>query len=49
MTTSGLVPLVFQAVSEAEMLERARAFEAVMRRRRTVRDFSPRPVPRAVI
>ncbi|HZD26193.1 MAG TPA: nitroreductase family protein [Alphaproteobacteria bacterium] len=32
-----------------EMLARARAFEAEMRRRRTVREFSDRPVERAVI
>jgi len=34
---------------EAEMAERARAFHADLSRRRTVRDFSSRPVPRAVI
>jgi nitroreductase len=33
----------------AEMLERARRFADQMWRRRTVRDFSPRPVPRALI
>jgi nitroreductase len=32
-----------------ELLARAAAFEEEMRRRRTVRDFSDRPVPRAVI
>lgn len=31
------------------MLERAQRFEALMRRRRTVRDFSPEPVRREVI
>ena len=32
-----------------EMIERANGLLADMRRRRTVRDFDPRPVPRAVI
>ncbi len=32
-----------------EMARRAQAFLATMRRRRTVRDFSPRPVPREII
>lgn len=32
-----------------EMKERARAFYALMRKRRTVRDFSARPVPREII
>jgi len=45
----------FQPLSEyveypaAEMSRRARDFLAEMRRRRTVRDFSDRPVPRQVI
>jgi nitroreductase len=34
---------------EADMAERARAFHADLSRRRTVRDFSSRPVPREVI
>jgi iodotyrosine deiodinase len=34
---------------DAELLRRAVAFHDRLRRRRTVRDFSPRPVPRAVI
>lgn len=33
----------------AEMIERARAFHAELARRRTVRDFDVRPVPREVI
>ena len=32
-----------------EMRARARAFREEVRRRRTVRDFSPRPVPREII
>ena len=35
--------------SDAEMEARAEAFRAHMARRHSVRDFSPRPVPRAVI
>jgi iodotyrosine deiodinase len=35
--------------SDAELLERARAFAADMRRRRTVRQFARTPVPREVI
>jgi len=36
-------------VPAEETVRRIRAFEAMMRRRRTVRDFSPDPVPREVI
>lgn len=43
------VALDFEAREPGEMIERARAFEALMARRRTVRDFSGRPVPREVI
>lgn len=49
MTASRFVPLAFVPVSPAQSLERARAFEAEMRRRRSVRDFSPEPVDREVI
>lgn len=38
-----------QEVTDAEALARAEAFRAFMARRHTVRDFSDRPVPRAVI
>lgn len=44
-----LRPLQFQRLSEAESLQRAEAFAARVSRRRTVRDFAPDPVPRAVI
>lgn len=43
------MPLVFEGVPEAEMQGRAEAFLARMRKRRTVRDFSDRPVPRELI
>ncbi len=42
-------PLNFHELPEAEMCARARAFREEMGRRRTVRDFSPRPVPREII
>jgi iodotyrosine deiodinase len=42
-------PLEFTARSEAEMLARARDFRALMNHRRTVRDFSGKPVPRQII
>ncbi len=43
------IPLDFRELSPADMLARAEAFHAVMQRRRTVRDFSARPVPRELI
>lgn len=49
MTKAAFVPLAFSPSTNAEMLSRAEAFEGFMRRRRTVRDFSDTPVPRAVI
>ena len=39
------VPLGVERLEPGEQLERSRAFLARMRRRRTVRDFSPEPVP----
>lgn len=43
------VPLEFVRYSPAEMQERSAAFLAEMKRRRTVREFSPEPVPRKVL
>ena len=43
------MPLVFEGVPEAEMLPRAEAFLARMRKRRTVRDYADRAVPRELI
>lgn len=44
------VPLTdFREYPPAQMIERARAFQADMARRRTIRHFSNRPVPREVI
>lgn len=42
-------PLEFSPVDDHQLLERAAAFHAAMARRRTVRDYSDRRVPRAVI
>ena len=48
--SSDPVPLPDRAeVTDAESLAAARSFHEVMRRRHTVRDFSDRPVDRAVI
>ena len=49
MTEPVFKPLYFQSHDERAMRERAKAFLASMRRRRTVRDFSTRPVPREII
>jgi len=44
------IPLTgYREYPPAEMLERARGFADEMQRRRTVRDFSSRPVPRELI
>jgi nitroreductase len=50
MTAPRLVPLSgYRDVPQTEMLARARAFAEEAARRRSVRDFSPRPVPREVL
>ena len=50
MKTPGFEPLSdFEEYPPAEMLERARQFRDELRRRRTVRHFSDRPVAREVI
>lgn len=50
MPEAKFVPLAtYREYSPAEMQERAAAFYADMQRRRTVRHFSDRPVPRDVI
>jgi iodotyrosine deiodinase len=43
------IPLEFEHLSAEEQLSRAREFELCMQTRRTVRHFSPRPVPRELI
>jgi nitroreductase len=50
MSKASFVPLPdYRLLPEEEMRRRAAEFVAEMRRRRTVRDYSPRPVPREVI
>ena len=44
-----MIPLRYQKPSPPDVAERARHFFEVMNRRRTVRDFSPEPVPAGVI
>lgn len=49
-TAPRFIPLpAYRRYAEPDMLIRAEDFAAQMHRRRTVRDFSPEPVPRAVI
>ena len=49
MNAPAVVSLVFEPLPEDEMAARIAAFLASMRRRRTVRDFSAKPVPREII
>lgn len=50
MTEPAFEPLsTYRAYAPDEMVQRAQAFYDEIRRRRTVRDFSDRPVPREVI
>ncbi len=50
MTKAQFIPHTeYQEYPAEEMVQRAEAFYATMRRRRTVRDYSRREVPRAVI
>ncbi|MDQ3289100.1 MAG: nitroreductase family protein [Pseudomonadota bacterium] len=48
-TPSGVPLPPREALSDAERLARARAFAEELSLRRTVRDYSPRPIPREVI
>lgn len=43
------IPLVYEPIPETDMLEEARGFFEHMNRRRSVRFFSDKPVPRACI
>ena len=50
MTAAKLIPLTtWQEYPPTEMIERARRFNAEIQRRRTVREFSDRAVPREII
>ena len=44
-----LIPLAYEKPSPPEVATRTRDFFEIMNQRRTVRDFSPEPVPRSVI
>jgi len=48
-TEYSFIPLDFRTYPEEEMLSRAEEFYREMNRRRTVRDFSERPVPREIV
>lgn len=49
-TTNPQLPLtMYHEYPAAEMVERAQRFYEELRRRRTVRDYAPRPVDRAII
>jgi nitroreductase len=49
MTAYRTVPLSFDTLAPEAMRQRAQDFRALLTRRRTVRDFSDRPVPRELI
>ncbi|MBK7383991.1 MAG: nitroreductase family protein [Flavobacteriales bacterium] len=49
VSTTQSIPLVFQRLTPEEMLARAKAFHALLDRRRTIRHFSDEAVPLAVI
>lgn len=49
MSEYPFIPLDFEQLSEAEMEAKAESFYEMIKRRRTVRDFSSKPVPRSVI
>ncbi|SVD68238.1 uncharacterized protein METZ01_LOCUS421092, partial [marine metagenome] len=49
MTTSPFVPLVFDYSNDETIAERSKDFFYWMESRRTVRDYSPRKIPKAVI
>jgi iodotyrosine deiodinase len=49
MKQAEFIPLDFKTIPEREMLERVKDFYELLKRRRTVRDFSDKPVPREII
>ena len=44
-----MIPLDYERLSPKDMRERADSFTHAIRKRRTVRDFSPEPIPEGVI
>jgi iodotyrosine deiodinase len=49
MKQAEFVPLEFNILPETEMIQRAKDFYTLLKRRRTVRDFSDKPVPKEII
>jgi iodotyrosine deiodinase len=49
MKQAEFMRLEFQAIPEIDMLQRAKDFYNLLKRRRTVRDFSDKPIPREII
>lgn len=49
MSGHDTIPLAFEGVTPEESRARLNAFATRLRKRRTVRDFSPEPVPRDII
>ena len=49
MNADAFIPLQFERVAEADMCQSASAFYQRMRTRRSVREFSPDPIPMQVI
>jgi iodotyrosine deiodinase len=49
MKQAEFIPLEFTPISETEMLHRAKEFYTLLKRRRSVRDFSEKSVPREII
>lgn len=49
MKQAEFIPLEFKTISEPETLQRAKDFYDFLKRRRTVRDFSDKSVPREII
>jgi iodotyrosine deiodinase len=49
MKQAEFTTLEFTPIPETEMLERSKDFYNLLKRRRTVRDFSDKPVPKEII
>lgn len=46
---TGFIPLEYKYLDEASMLAESRRFLTLMKRRRTVRDFSDKPIDRRIL
>jgi iodotyrosine deiodinase len=49
MKQAKFISLDFKAISEADMLQRAKEFYELLKRRRSVREFSDKPVPKEIL